>query len=865
MNIRRLLCCVFLLLATFGGAIKTAHAADDSPQIMTDGACQITEENKKEWAKQAVSALGNSQNRLSEYNNHLNNIWFANNGSCHFLQGTSNSKWWQELLTKNLKYNSHARSGAVVIDKNKWGSLKNVNTTTNENGETVKEEVIVEIAGVVDKFNENNKYTDWDPDKIVGRITKGINNIKQISSFVKRAKKGEWMEVDEAASEIMEEAFGYSADCKYLKMLDDNGSFRCMQVSRLKDKNGDTTAGKVADVAGAVEGGVVDITSLPAKKVAELIGVEKAVTALTDAEKAALQTAANAAAGIVDKGLEVLGDVGEALGTTVAFDSNKNDFDQKIATLGTQMEQCPADLQKLSQLRTAIKEPNARTDAHKYLDLLSGELDVRCKCKIDENGVGTEEIDSCTAINTDFQEDTLQKCPTIANYQERMGGPRCVICNLFHVILKAVQNVASASFNELGKPLSMLVGLGFLLYIGYITLLAVAAPETQKLSQFLNNLTTQGFKVAIAIFLLTAPSAIYNYGISPLIDGGIEFGINLTQEDRAKIEQFGRPYAFDDGNEYLKTPVLRRAVGAAAAFNDAALRIPAIGRSMICNSWLNLGLNVFPAIQIWLTGVILYVFGLAISYAIGFYMLDCALQLGIVCAMLPFFIACWPFAMTRTYTKQGWNIFLNTFFNFVVMGVVISATAAIITQAISTGLNEDTLINYLNANNIEGLAQEIDLGGLAMVMLVICCCIGFKLSGEIQNITNKLAGGLGIGIGAGMGGTLASSQTKIAAGGIQAGWSGIKAAGKSIGQNSGLTGAAKALGGKISGKAGAIAGAAGIGAQAQMLSKGRDDGKDNTQGGDSGGGDKGGDSGGDKAGGGDSGGDSGGDEGDDNA
>lgn len=853
MNIRRLLCCVFLLLATFGGAIKTAHAADDSPQIMTDGACQITEENKKEWAKQAIDALRNSQNRLNDYNSYLNKIWYADDGSCHFLKGTSTSKWWQEAFTKVLNYDSHARSGAVVIDKNKWGFLK-------------QGDVMVTIADVVDKFNEYSTHTDWDPDKIVGRVTKGVNNIKQISSFIKTAKEGQWMEVDEAASEILEEAFGYSVDCRYIKMTDDNGNFLCSQMMHWADKDGKTLTDKAVDVAGVVTDAAIEVSGYGGQVINNAIGTGDMYQKGEDLQKDVVKGSMGILGDAADLAVTGAGKLAELTGVTNAFTSSRNEFDQIVAKkLGTQMEQCPADLQKLSQLRTAIKEPNARTDAHKYLDLLSGELDVRCKCKVDENGGGTEEIDSCTAINTDFQEDTLQKCPTIANYQERMGGPRCVICNLFHVILKAVQNVASASFNELGKPLSMLVGLGFLLYIGYITLLAVAAPATQKLSQFLNNLTTQGFKVAIAIFLLTAPSAIYNYGISPLIDGGIEFGINLTQEDRAKIEQFGRPYAFDDGNEYLKTPVLRRAVGAAAAFNDAALRIPAIGRSMICNSWLNLGLNVFPAIQIWLTGIILYVFGLAISYAIGFYMLDCALQLGIVCAMLPFFIACWPFAMTRTYTKQGWNIFLNTFFNFVVMGVVISATAAIITQAISTGLNEDTLINYLNANNIEGLAQEIDLGGLAMVMLVICCCIGFKLSGEIQNITNKLAGGLGIGIGAGMGGTLASSQTKIAAGGIQAGWSGIKAAGKSIGQNSGLTGAAKALGGKISGKAGAIAGAAGIGAQAQMLSKGRDDGKDNTQGGDSGGGDKGGDSGGDKAGGGASGGDTGGDEGDDNA
>jgi type IV secretory pathway VirB6-like protein len=382
--------------------------------------------------------------------------------------------------------------------------------------------------------------------------------------------------------------------------------------------------------------------------------------------------------------------------------------------------------------------------------------------------------------------------------------------------LLAVQNIAQKAFDSLGGPLRSLVSIAFGLYIAYITLIAVATPATQKISQYLTNLSTQGFKVAIALVLLANPATIYNLAIGPLIDGGVEFGITLTGEDKAKIQDFGKSYTFaNETDTYLQAEVLQNTVGAAAAFNDAAVRIPAIGRSMMCNAFVDKHFEIFPHFKMLVIGIIFYIFGLLIAFAIGFYMLDCALQLGIVCAMIPFFIACWPFKLTKSYTKQGWDIFLNTFFNFVIMGVVITASSEIMQQAISTGLSAETLETYLNSNNIEALVHELDFGGMQMVMLVICCLIAFKLAGEVQNITNKLSGGLGISAGAQIGGTISSTVNKAAAGAAAATWSGAKGAAGTMAESSGLAGGARALKGAIGNGFKSVGGALGAGSKAK--------------------------------------------------
>jgi hypothetical protein len=254
---------------------------------------------------------------------------------------------------------------------------------------------------------------------------------------------------------------------------------------------------------------------------------------------------------------------------------------------------------------------------------------------------------------------------------------------------------------------------------------------------------------------------------------------------------------------------------------------------MMCNSWYNdesliekiSSVHFFPRIPLFTEGLILYIFGLMIAFAVGFYMIDCALQLGVVCAMMPFFIASWPFKITKSYSKQGWDIFLNTFFNFVVMGVVISATSQIMLEALGTGLSEQTLATLLNSSQIDELMNEIEFGGLQMAMLVICCLIALKLSGEIQNITNKLSGGLGISVGAGLGGALGSVVQKGAM--AAAGAAGVAAAatGGRIAESSGIAGAIRSMKGDAKDTATAAAGKAGMGSQAQQGASGRDHGQ----------------------------------------
>lgn len=474
---------------------------------------------------------------------------------------------------------------------------------------------------------------------------------------------------------------------------------------------------------------------------------------------------------------------------------------------------CADEMEKATKIRG--REPGAdensfigqRKIASAALSVLSGRLDVECRCTKDENGNVTEEIESCTAYNDDFREDNYEDdCKTISLYQYDLDQ-YCLTCGLMAKILGTVQKISRNAFEAISLSLVKLLILAYLIYIAYVVLITIASPEMQKISKFLTTITTQGAKVAITILILQVPGFLYSNFINPLLDGSVDFSLALTGSDRAMIAEIGadEKYAanFEQSNNYLSAKTLEALVGATANFSKEATLMPAIGRSFICNAWHNLGIKrvgIIPRISMFVQGIILLIFGIGIWLAIGFYLLDCALQLGIIAALMAFLVACWPFKMTIQYTKAGWNMFLNTFFNFIMMSVIIVTINTLSVQAISSGMTRSELEMYLNNNEADELEERMDVVGIQIFMLVTCCMIAYKMTSESRRLANKFSAGAKIAMGADLGGLAADTASKVVKGAAKSTAHGVAALGGSIAENSGLKGAATAAKQRITGQ-----------------------------------------------------------------
>lgn len=360
-------------------------------------------------------------------------------------------------------------------------------------------------------------------------------------------------------------------------------------------------------------------------------------------------------------------------------------------------------------------------------------------------------------------------CKTLASRHEEFSS--CILCPLFEVILRTDQAIASKSFDALSKGFRNLVGMALALFIAYHTLLLVSSFTKQDTPKYIGTLLLQTFKVLLAVLLLTNSDYIYNYLINPLMMAGLEFGIALLFNDMSAavggvdiVTQFKTETAKlspSMPSGVVGKDLLASVLAAVKMFSVSAAQIPAIGGSLICIS-VNEGTSFIINFEMFFQGVVVYAFGWAITLACCFYLLDSVVRFGIFCALLPFLIASWPFKITSQYTKTGCDIFMNSFFNFAMIGLVISLSTELLIQALGGGgggFNE--LTSAINGDNVDTLKDMMDITGIDFLVLIACGLFAFKLVEQINDLATQLAGGGGgTAIGSHIGGLAAKGAEK---------------------------------------------------------------------------------------------------------
>lgn len=496
--------------------------------------------------------------------------------------------------------------------------------------------------------------------------------------------------------------------------------------------------------------------------------------------------------------------------------AKRKELNVQIETLNAKIQillDCQKSFNDLRIPRDRMKKE--RENAHSYLALISGLADSDCTCN-----AKTGELLTCTVKDDTFEEDDVNDaaCKKLNEYQADLSV--CPTCGIFETILIADQKLASGAFEKLSNGLIKLLTTAFLIFLAYQVLLLVGSPAKQGSGKFLNTVMLQGFKVAVAIILLETPTYIYENGLSPIIESGFDFGLSLIPTDAKNVvDSYAENYSsFDQKNKLLTADFLKKMMGAVEGFNEKSSIIPAIGRSLYCNSWQNKIWGIIPHWEMMFEGIIVFAFGLMIMLAVGFYLLDIAIHLGVICCVLPFLIACWPFKLTAGYSSVGWKMLLNVFFRFVMMGVLLATVVELLKEALTAGINENDLMEWLNSNDTDSLSKAMNISGLQMLILVICCMISMKLVRNLSNVTERYgSGGVPTGdMGSNLGGVAAGVATNIAKAGMgKAGEVAGKAAGD-IAEASGVKGAAQAAGNKVKDGLKSFGGAMGIGSKAKM-------------------------------------------------
>ena len=363
----------------------------------------------------------------------------------------------------------------------------------------------------------------------------------------------------------------------------------------------------------------------------------------------------------------------------------------------------------------------------------------------------------CTS-DREGEEGTYQGCTYL---NDRLNqAEKCIFCPLFKVLFGAAHEMAQHATDTTAIPIRNVLVVGFAVYIAFSLLGFVSSFTKKNAPDYLTNLIGMSFKVLIAFLFLTNVEELYNLFINPLLTAGLDFGGSLLfgaggdEMSQCKAQISGTATGILPEALYQNLECYIKAIQKETAFAQAT------GSGVMCFG--RAAAATFP--YIWdfalvFEGLIIYLFALLLSLAFAFYLIDAVVRLGIVGALTPFLIACWPFKPTSKYTSAGLGMLLNTFFVFIFMGIVISINVALLTESLTSGGLEG-LKAALNGDQIDEVKKIVDWSFGGFLILVCCCIFGFKFCAQASALAGQMAGGGGSDIGRNIGTMLASPVVK---------------------------------------------------------------------------------------------------------
>lgn len=367
----------------------------------------------------------------------------------------------------------------------------------------------------------------------------------------------------------------------------------------------------------------------------------------------------------------------------------------------------------------------------------------------------------------------------------------CIYCPLFKTIFNAAQSMSTKAYDKLAGPLANVMLIGFAIVIAFMVLKNVSSFTKQDAPKFVTELLVNMFKVLVAYYMLKNANIVYGYIVGPVLKAGFEFGSSLLFAENKYLAACDVSKTLQNVSNGVMPAYLYTNLDCFIRAVQAEVAVPqSVGSSLMCVA-RNAGKesigpvrNVLWDFGMMFQGFAIWVMGWIISLAFAFYLIDATIQLGIIGALMPFLIACWPFKATRNYTSKGWGIFMNTFFVYVFMGLVVSINVELLGQGLTGSKGGfDAIMKALNGNNVQELKELLDIGFAGFLVLVACCLFAFKLTGQASDLAGTMARGGGPKIGANIGGLAYGAATKGVQGTLKTGLGAAKA----VSDKTGLT------------------------------------------------------------------------------
>lgn len=339
------------------------------------------------------------------------------------------------------------------------------------------------------------------------------------------------------------------------------------------------------------------------------------------------------------------------------------------------------------------------------------------------------------------------ECQTFQDYLNKGIGGNCLLCDLFEILTDSANSAATSSWNTFAGELSLVVMYATAIYIAFYTLKLVGSFGKQEIGDYMSNdktgLLFLAFKMAIIVSLLKSNFFVDSI-LAPLLESGLTIGQKLGS-DRATINWGagsggGWKDLFSMINEAVKS------------YNDQVYETVAIGEAMICRSTQGFIFGWY-----WLMlcyGLLYFIFGWFLLATVSFYIVDILLALTFGAVLLPFGIAFAISGQTSQYSNKIWQIFLNVFFNFVMLGLILGLSVELVELGMGK-MNEDNapdmsmngfsaqITGMLDNNQVKEVSEILWSSG-SLLLTIVCFCLLTNLVMNIKDLASSVSDAAGV-------------------------------------------------------------------------------------------------------------------------
>ncbi len=386
-------------------------------------------------------------------------------------------------------------------------------------------------------------------------------------------------------------------------------------------------------------------------------------------------------------------------------------------------------------------------------------------------------------------------------------GSGCWFCGPFGDIFKVVNEVATTVSTEMAGMFLMLLGIGVLFFLAFRIGKMLVQLQPVDLMQFLNDLFKPLFRAMIAAALLASSTGVFQYIVSPLLQGALSFSTIVMQQagmpglenktahqkevsegktisdvlsakdsstqkklevsiqSSALTEEKIKSYA--EQAKATETNALNSGVQQALQDNlktvSASLIVGmATGAYLMANAFAIGFWSFLPDFWMFFIGLFFFLCYFFIFLSYPFKLFEGIFRLVFVTCLAPLWIVLWVFPATSEYTKKAFSLFLGSCLLFVVLALFISLTVNIMDQTLS-GSGLSFLEKLLDGKAAEAVKALLESGTKTLFVMAILSYVCFKMLSQAQGIADGIAGATGTAINQAMGratGAASSSEKR---------------------------------------------------------------------------------------------------------